>query len=77
QFGKQLDRLCVVLKGEYTPTDSLIVRYLMIMNDEENFKKIAIVHRVHTQRPQHQPVERTIQAESLPDIYKRLKHSQH
>lgn len=42
QDGTLIERLCVVLKGNFPPTDSLIVRYLMILNDEENFWSVAI-----------------------------------
>lgn len=42
--GKMLDRLCVVLTGGFPPTDSLIMRYLMILNNEEQFKSLAIKH---------------------------------
>lgn len=44
--GKKVERLCVVLRGDFPPTDSLIMRYLMILNNEENFRSYAIQHRV-------------------------------
>jgi FlaA1/EpsC-like NDP-sugar epimerase len=37
-----VDRLCVILKGNFTPTDSLMMRYLMLLNDEAEFRKYAI-----------------------------------
>ncbi len=43
--GKEVDRLCVVLRGHFPPTDSLIMRYLLILNDENEFRSLAIQHR--------------------------------
>lgn len=42
--GKMVDRYCVVLQGGFPPTDSLIMRYLMLLNNEEQFKSYAIKH---------------------------------
>jgi len=39
--GRQIAKLCVVLKGNFAPTDTLIVRYLMCLNDEKRFWEIA------------------------------------
>ena len=39
--GKRVEKLCVVLSGSFPPTDSLIMRYLMILNDEEEFRSKA------------------------------------
>lgn len=68
--GKLVDRLCVVLTGDFAPTDSLMMRYLMILNDEAEFRKHAIVHQV-------QPIPRLVlpeqPKESLVEIFKRLK----
>ncbi len=47
--GKMVDKLCIVLSGNFPPTDSVIMRYLMILNDEQAFRKLAIAHTV-TQR---------------------------
>jgi len=44
--GIMVDRLCVVLAGNFPPTDSLIMRYLLILNDEGEFSKYAIKHSV-------------------------------
>ena len=46
QHGKLQERLCVVLNGGFPPTDSLIVRYLMILNDEKDFRARAVSHHV-------------------------------
>jgi hypothetical protein len=39
--GKRVEHLCVVLRGDFPPTDTLIVRYLMILNNEEQFRATA------------------------------------
>lgn len=44
--GIMVDRLCVVLQGNFPPTDSLLMRYLLILNDEGEFSKHAIQHSV-------------------------------
>lgn len=44
--GVLIEKLCVVLKGDFPPTDSLIMRYLLILNDEDDFKKQAIKHNI-------------------------------
>ena len=41
----ELDRLCVVLKGDFTPTDSLIIRYILILNNEGQFRSKANTHK--------------------------------
>ena len=40
--GIIVDRLCVVLQGDFPPTDSILMRYLLILNDEGEFSKYAI-----------------------------------
>jgi hypothetical protein len=41
--GTPIEKLCVVLRGDFTPTDSLITRYVMIMHDEARFRTLANV----------------------------------
>jgi hypothetical protein len=50
--GVLVNRLCVVLRGNFPDTDSLITRFLMILNDEDDFWQRAVKHgtgapRVH------------------------------
>lgn len=66
--GCQIERLCVVLKGEFPPTDSLIMRYLIILNDESKFRSYAIKHQVIIKKPQIIADER-----SLTEIFRELK----
>jgi hypothetical protein len=42
--GIMVDRYCVVLQGGFPPTDSLIMRYLLILNNEKMFESFAIKH---------------------------------
>lgn len=44
--GIMVERLCVVLQGNFPPTDSLIMRYLLVLNDEGEFSKYAVKHRI-------------------------------
>ncbi len=67
--GKMVDRLCVVLNGSFPPTDSLIMRYLMILNNEQQFRGYAIKHSVN-QVPQ-QTVK--IDTRPLTEIFRELK----
>jgi hypothetical protein len=66
--GKMVDRLCVVLTGGFPPTDSLIMRYLMILNNEEQFKSLAIKHGLT--KP---IVAQVTDRRSLTEIFKELK----
>lgn len=70
QNGEQTERLCVVLKGDFPPTDSLIMRYLLILNDERDFRNHAIEHKVIKKRPQERKV---IEFEPLTNVWDRLK----
>ncbi len=48
--GMMVEDLCVVLSGDFPPTDSLIMRYLMILNNEEHFRSLAVKRSVSKQR---------------------------
>jgi hypothetical protein len=41
--GRMVERLCVVLDGQFPPTDSVIVRYLLVLNNEKLFRSKANV----------------------------------
>jgi hypothetical protein len=45
--GVIVERLCVVLRGNFPPTDSLLMRYLLILNDEGEFSQYAVKHRIY------------------------------
>jgi len=44
--GKMIERLCVILKGDFPPTDSILMRYLMILSSEDEFRSLAVKHHV-------------------------------
>jgi hypothetical protein len=66
--GKLIERLCVVLLGGFPPTDSLIMRYLMILNNEQQFRGYAIKHAIQMPYLLAAPDQR-----SLIEIFKELK----
>lgn len=67
--GRCVETLCVVLKGQFPPTDSLIVRYLMVLNNEEEFLKLAVKWGVSTKSQQKKAPE----TRSLPAIFNDLR----
>ena len=66
---KVVERLCVVLRGTFCPTDSLMMRYLMILNDEEQFRKLAIKHGTTIHRREERPADNR----SLLEIFQSIK----
>lgn len=68
--GSKVERLCVVLKGNFPPTDSLIMRYLLILNDEQDFRGYAIKHAI-VKASEITNVIKT--SESLNEAWNRLK----
>jgi len=44
--GQLVGRFCVVLDGQFPPTDSVIMRYLLILNDERHFESLAVKHEL-------------------------------
>jgi len=72
--GKMTERLCVVMRGDFPPTDSLIMRYLMILNNEEQFRSLANKHEVfQTQRNRYHAMLREPDRRSLPEIFAALQ----
>ena len=67
--GKMVERLCVVLAKDFPPTDSLIMRYLLILNNENQFRGLAIKHEVTNSKLTVQ----TQDQRSLVEIFKSLK----
>jgi hypothetical protein len=43
--GKCVEELCIILNQQYPPTDSLLMRYCILLNDEEQFCHLANRHR--------------------------------
>jgi hypothetical protein len=69
--GQMVDRLCVVLRGRFPPTDSLIMRYLLILNDEKEFRSFAIKHSVRQPKPKPNTLQ--LPNRSLPELFRELK----
>jgi hypothetical protein len=67
--GIMVDRYCVVLQGGFPPTDSLIMRYLLILNNEEMFKSYAVKHGA----VQPHEIEMQDDNRSLLEIFKEYK----
>ena len=68
--GQMVDRLCVVLRGKFPPTDSLIMRYLLILNDEKEFRGFAIKQSVY-QKPKPKALQ--LPDRSLPELFREMK----
>lgn len=67
--GERIERLCVILRGNFPDTDSIIMRYLLILNDERDFRKHAIQHTVIQKKVA--PV--VDDQKTLPEIWRGLK----
>ncbi len=72
QYGKPIEKLCVVLSGNFPPTDSMIMRYLMILNDEDDFRSRANVFNApsNTVTPASVNPDHTT---PLPELFRKLK----
>jgi len=71
--GELVERLCVVLRGDFPPTDSLIMRYLLILNDENKFRGYAIKHQVYAGGSRHPEVRQGPPPPPLTELYKNLQ----
>jgi hypothetical protein len=68
--GTPIEKLCVVLRGDFTPTDSLITRYVMILHDEADFRASA---NVWTAPAKKVPNFRQLDTRPLTQIFQSLK----
>lgn len=68
--GIELNQQCVIFRGNFPPTDSLIMRYLMILNNEEEFNRLAIQHS-----PLKKPKVITPDQRQLTEIFREMKNS--
>lgn len=66
--GIMKERLCAYLNGEFPPTDSLIARYLLILNNEDMFRSYSNVHEPIAKIESTKPDKRT-----LVEIFRELK----
>ena len=67
--GKPVERLCVVLRGNFPPTDSLITRFLMLLNNEDQFRSLAVKFQPRTRTTKAPLVDQR----SLAEIFCGLK----
>lgn len=72
--GKQIEQLCVILTGDFPPTDSVIMRLLLIQESEDRFKKLANVFSPNY-APSRGRAEEVEQPKilTLPEIFASLK----
>jgi hypothetical protein len=70
-MGEMVERLCVVLNDNFPPTDQLIMRYLLILNDEADFRSHANKHSLFRRNPL--PPAKIVDDRPLTEIYKELK----
>jgi hypothetical protein len=68
--GKMIERLCVVLPGSFPPTDSVIVRYLLAINNEQMLWSKGIKHGVISIYRRRREETKN---ESLTDLFQKLK----
>jgi len=71
QGGKMIERLCVILSGNFPPSDAVIVRYLMILNDEDTFRSKAIQHTTFN----HRTSPTALDNRPLLEIFQELKQA--
>lgn len=67
--GVLVERLCVVFRGDFPPADSLIMRFLLILNDENEFRRHAIKHTPSLPTQTFEGVD----SRPLPELYRELK----
>lgn len=70
--GKLIETMCIVLRGNFPPTDTLIVRYLMVLNDEARFRATANISREYESTLHGLPKDDALTL-PLPELFKRLK----
>jgi len=74
--GKKIEELCIILSGDFPPTDTLLMRLLFIQESEERFRATSNVFPAYA--PSH---GRAIEVETpkiitLPEIFAGLKVEQ-
>jgi len=72
--GNAVEELCVVLPHKYPPTDALLIRYLLILNDEKDFRNRCnkwAARRGSELTANIPSADRTL---PLPELFKQLRH---
>lgn len=70
--GNLIERLCVVLKGNFPPTDSLVMRFLLIINNEQQFRSLSIKHSIYKSECSH--LNGPVETKPLAEIFNLLKN---
>ncbi len=70
--GEMVERLCVVFDGAFPPTDSVIMRYLLILNNEDQFRALANKHAVNNPVFKNCVFPATPSPKSLVQIYQEI-----
>ncbi len=72
KLGVLIEKLCIVLRGDFPPTDWLIMRYLLVLNDEADFRKRANLNRIGA-HARVEPLARPIDNRPLAEIFAELR----
>ncbi len=85
--GQIIEYMCIVLRGSFPPTDELIMRYLLLLNDEGRFCDVAVHSRPYQFYPKGLKIitdeilnnhgvdlkARPVDTRGLSEIFKELK----
>jgi hypothetical protein len=70
---EMVEELCVVMTGNFPPTDQVIMRLLLIQDNEEKFKNMANIFKPNTK---YLATEKTAPKQmALPEIFKSIKQN--
>lgn len=67
--GLAIQKLCVVLTSGFAPTDSVIMRYILVLTDEADFWARSNKSAAYPDKP----IQTTIDFRPLPEIFAELK----
>ena len=69
--GQHIEKLCVYLQGQFPPTDQIITEYLMVLNNEQEFRSLARISKASKQLYIERPDR--IDTRPLSEIFRELK----
>lgn len=70
--GKMIGKLCIYLKGDFAPTDSVITWYFMVQNNEEEFVKNGNLYKSFSQ-PKVRQVKKPNNLPDLTELFANLR----
>ncbi len=73
QDGRKIEELCIVLSGEFPPTDSVIMRILLVQENEKKFSQISNVFPSHDTKKYN--ITRPSDSRSLIEIFSDIKNN--